>query len=170
MNSIGYETATNSLTWPVSCVECFALSSRPCGIRLSAELTGFLEKPVKILRKIAAKSAPVLALLLLAAPGAAYAGDDPTPMFRAKEEKVRGILKDETIAITKKKTMVVGEISRVFDYMELAHRALSRHWDKLTGRQRTEFVGTLQRLIELSVLGKIKPSADYEVEVDPAAV
>ncbi len=112
----------------------------------------------------------MLALLLLTAPGSARAADDPTPMFRAKEEKVRGILKDETIEITKKKTMVVGEISRVFDYMELAHRALSRHWDKLTGTQRTEFVGTLKRLIELSVLGKIKPAGDYEVDVDPAAV
>ncbi|MEW6778283.1 MAG: ABC transporter substrate-binding protein [Bdellovibrionota bacterium] len=100
----------------------------------------------------------------------AFGAEDPAKVFKVREQKVQTILQDSKLDTEKKKTLLVGEISSAFDYMELARRSLTRHWGKLTGAQKSEFTGTLRSLIERSILGRLKPRSDYSVEVDQANV
>jgi len=52
------------------------------------------------------------------------------------------------------------------DYGELARRALARHWDPLTPKQREEFVNTLRELVERSYLRQIHGNAAYNIKYD----
>jgi phospholipid transport system substrate-binding protein len=52
------------------------------------------------------------------------------------------------------------------DYGELAKRALARHWDPLTPKQREEFVNTLRELVERSYLRQIHGNAAYTIKYD----
>lgn len=59
---------------------------------------------------------------------------------------------------------VVGSF---LDYGELARRALSRHWDGLTPKQRDEFVSTLRELVERSYLKQIHGGgANYDIKYE----
>jgi len=51
----------------------------------------------------------------------------------------------------------------LFDYGELAKRALADHWIKLTPPQRTEFVATLRELIERNYTKQLRSNLDYQV-------
>jgi phospholipid transport system substrate-binding protein len=52
------------------------------------------------------------------------------------------------------------------DYGELAHRALARHWEPLTPKQREEFVSTLRELVERSYLRQIHGNAAYNIKYE----
>ena len=49
------------------------------------------------------------------------------------------------------------------DFEELAHRSLARHWDGLTPKQRTEFVGVLRDLIERNYIKQVHGQPNYEL-------
>jgi phospholipid transport system substrate-binding protein len=46
-------------------------------------------------------------------------------------------------------------VGAFLDYNELARRSLSRHWDSITPKQRTEFTETLRQLVERSYLKQV---------------
>jgi phospholipid transport system substrate-binding protein len=52
------------------------------------------------------------------------------------------------------------------DYGELARRALAKHWDTITPKQRDEFVTTLRELVERSYLKQIHGNAAYNIKYD----
>ena len=52
------------------------------------------------------------------------------------------------------------------DYGELARRALARHWDTLTPKQREEFSETLRELVERSYLRQVHGSANYNIKYE----
>ena len=54
-------------------------------------------------------------------------------------------------------------VSGFLDFEELAHRALARHWDALTPKQRTEFVGVLRDLIERNYIRQVHGQPNYEL-------
>jgi len=59
---------------------------------------------------------------------------------------------------------VVGSF---LDYAELGKRSLSRHWDGLTPKQRTEFTDTLRELVERSYLKQLRGgSANYTIKFE----
>jgi phospholipid transport system substrate-binding protein len=58
---------------------------------------------------------------------------------------------------------VVGQF---LDFEELSHRSLARHWDALTPKQRTEFVGTLRDLVESNYIKQIHGQPDYDLKFD----
>ena len=58
---------------------------------------------------------------------------------------------------------VVGSF---LDYGELARRALARHWDTLTPKQRQEFVSTLRELVERSYLRQMHSSPNYNIKYE----
>jgi phospholipid transport system substrate-binding protein len=58
---------------------------------------------------------------------------------------------------------VVGSF---LDYGELAHRALARHWETLTPKQRQEFVNTLRQLVERSYLRQVHSSPNYNIKYE----
>lgn len=109
-----------------------------------------------------------LALLVAAVP--AQAKGDPRSALEVREQRVKKVLTDPALPEPRKKEIVAREVSSAFDFVELARRSLSDHWDKLTTSQRNEFTGTLKELVELSLLDKIKPNKEYSVEVDEARV
>lgn len=53
--------------------------------------------------------------------------------------------------------------SELLDYGELCKRALGEHWAKMTEKQRTEFVETLQELIERNYIKQLRTNLDYQV-------
>lgn len=57
-------------------------------------------------------------------------------------------------------------VGSFLDYGELAKRSLGKHWDKLTPKQREEFVETLRQLVERSYLRQIHGSANYNIKYD----
>ncbi len=64
------------------------------------------------------------------------------------------------------RTEVKKLVGSFLDYGELAKRALGKHWDKLTPKQREEFVETLRQLVERSYLRQIHGSANYNIKYD----
>jgi phospholipid transport system substrate-binding protein len=57
-------------------------------------------------------------------------------------------------------------VGSFLDYGELARRALARHWEGLTPKQREEFVNTLRELVERSYLRQVHGNASYNIKYD----
>ena len=57
-------------------------------------------------------------------------------------------------------------VGSFLDYGELARRALARHWDPLTPKQREEFVNTLRELVERSYLRQVHGNAAYNIKYE----
>lgn len=57
-------------------------------------------------------------------------------------------------------------VGSFLDYGELAKRSLGRHWEKITPKQREEFVETLRQLVERSYLRQIHGNANYTIKYD----
>jgi phospholipid transport system substrate-binding protein len=55
-------------------------------------------------------------------------------------------------------------VSGFLDFQELAHRALAKHWDEITPKQRTEFVGVLRDLIERNYIRQVHGQPNYELD------
>jgi phospholipid transport system substrate-binding protein len=69
----------------------------------------------------------------------------------------------ERDAQTSEVRKVVGQF---LDFEELAKRALARHWEGLTPKQRTEFVATLRELVERNYLKQLHGKPDYDLKFD----
>ena len=63
-----------------------------------------------------------------------------------------------------------SDVRKVVDgflaFDELARRALNRHWDGLSPKQRTEFVSTLRDLVDRNYLRQIHGKPDYDLKFD----
>jgi len=57
-------------------------------------------------------------------------------------------------------------VGSFLDYQELAKRSLSKNWDKITPKQRDEFVETLRQLVERSYLKQVHGNANYNIKYD----
>jgi phospholipid transport system substrate-binding protein len=57
-------------------------------------------------------------------------------------------------------------VGSFLDYGELARRALARHWEPLTPKQREEFVSTLRELVERSYLKQVHGNAAYNIKYE----
>jgi phospholipid transport system substrate-binding protein len=57
-------------------------------------------------------------------------------------------------------------VGSFLDYGELAHRSLNKNWDKITAKQREEFVETLRQLVERSYLRQMHGSPNYNIKYD----
>jgi hypothetical protein len=58
---------------------------------------------------------------------------------------------------------VVGQF---LDFEELARRALARHWEGLSPKQHTDFVGTLRELVERNYLKQLHGQPDYDLKFE----
>lgn len=63
-----------------------------------------------------------------------------------------------------KRTEMRKIMDSFLDFDELGRRALARHWEGLSPKQRTEFVSTLRELIERSYLKQVHGAANYNLE------
>ena len=57
-------------------------------------------------------------------------------------------------------------VGSFLDFEELARRALARHWDGLTAKQRADFVKTLRELVERNYVKQLHGQPDYDLRLD----
>jgi len=121
----------------------------------------------------AALSVTFLATVLAA--GAVRASEPPPTSSPMAELKKSNQQLDKVLQKNKPNWSPEAELERAevkklvgsfLDYGELAKRALGRHWDKLTPKQREDFVETLRQLVERSYLRQIHGSANYNIKYD----
>jgi phospholipid transport system substrate-binding protein len=141
----------------------------------------------KAKKPVAAKPAPAKpALAAKAAPaakgekggGPAAAGPaaappaDSSPMnelrdANARLKKVLGDRKPSWSPEADAKNTALRKIVDSFlDFDELARRALIKHWDGLTPKQRTEFVKTLRALVERNYLDQMYGQPNYDLKLE----
>ncbi len=117
-----------------------------------------------------------LASALTAAAGTARAAGEPpasaSPMAELKKSNAQ---LDKLLQRSKPNWSPEAELERsevkklvgsFLDYGELAKRALGKHWDKITPKQREDFVETLRQLVERSYLRQIHGNANYSIKYD----
>jgi phospholipid transport system substrate-binding protein len=63
-----------------------------------------------------------------------------------------------------KNTEVRKVVDGLLDFEELGRRALVKHWDSLSAKQRSEFVATLRQLVERNYLKQVYGQPDYDIK------
>jgi len=123
-------------------------------------------------------SAVVLAAFLLPLAGsAARAAETPPPANASPmaELKKSNAQLDKVLQKNKPNWSPEAELERsevkklvgsFLDYQELAKRSLAKHWEKLTPKQREEFVETLRELVERSYLRQVHGNPNYQIKYE----
>ena len=61
-------------------------------------------------------------------------------------------------------------VSGFLDFAELAHRALAKHWDAITPKQRAEFVSVLRDLIERNYTKQVHGQPNYDLRFEKESI
>ena len=108
------------------------------------------------IRPCAVMLAAVLAIL---SAGEAAAGP-ATDQLKGAVDRVIKVLEDPSLKgddrVGDRRTAVRKIADDIFDFSEIARRALARHWQPLTDKQRVEFVSLFSDLLERSYMSKIE--------------
>jgi phospholipid transport system substrate-binding protein len=108
------------------------------------------------LRPLAVMVAAVLAILFARG---ATAGP-PTDQLKNAVDRVVKVLEDPTLKgsgrVAERRAAVRKIAEEIFDFNEIARRALARHWQPLSEKQRAEFVSLFSDLLERSYISKIE--------------
>jgi len=88
------------------------------------------------------------------------AAGPPTDQLKSAIDRVVRILEDPSLKgddrVVERRTAVRKIANEIFDFNEIARRALARHWQPLTDKQRVEFVSLFSDLLERSYISKIE--------------
>jgi phospholipid transport system substrate-binding protein len=97
--------------------------------------------------------------LLCYAPAFADAGA-PTDQLKSSVEQIVKVLEDPALKtdsrVKDRRAAIRKEAEVVFDFTETAKRALGRHWQGLSEKDRQEFTGLFTDLIERAYISKIE--------------
>ena len=100
-----------------------------------------------------------VAVALLMAPAPTRAGE-PTDQLRGAIDRVLEILKKKDLQTKEKRaerrTLLREEISKAFDFDEMAKRSLGPAWRQRTPEERKEYVALFRQVLENSYLGKVE--------------
>jgi phospholipid transport system substrate-binding protein len=100
-----------------------------------------------------------LAGLVAHAPASADAGA-PTDQLKSSVEQIIKVLEDPALKTdaraADRRAAIRKEAEGVFDFGETAKRALGRHWQNLSEKDRQEFTGLFADLIERAYISKIE--------------
>src|SRR3990172_5964283 len=100
-------------------------------------------------------------LVLAVAPVAPGAATSPTEQLKASIDRVLQILDDPAFKPEARRAERRKAIRRIadeiFDFEEMAQRALGQHWRPLTAEQRKEFVPLFSDLLYPAYISTIKP-------------
>lgn len=87
-------------------------------------------------------------------------GGPPTNELKSAIDKVVKILDDPSLkgnGRVKERRMAIRQVANeIFDFPEMAKRALARHWQGRTGQEQEEFVRLFADLLEHTYIGKIE--------------
>lgn len=91
----------------------------------------------------------------------------PKEQVKSTVDRVIDILKDPKYKgkdkIQQRRSLLRNEISRVFDFEEMAKRSLGVYWKERTPQERKEFVELFKDLLERSYSGKIESYRDEKI-------
>lgn len=97
--------------------------------------------------------------VVLTGGGPACAGA-PTDQLRGRIDRVLQVLEDPALKqdarVAERRAAIRTLAHEIFDFRELAQRALARHWQARTPAERDEFVRLFADLLERSYIGKIE--------------
>jgi len=103
----------------------------------------------------------LLALALVSAPGA-WAGP-PTEQLRGGVDRVLEVLRDPQLSgdtrIDQRRIAISKVAGEIFDFGDMAKRALGPHWAERTPAERGEFVRLFTDLIQRAYVGKVDQHA-----------
>ena len=101
----------------------------------------------------------VAAILAILTAREAAAGP-PTDQLKGAIDRVVKIVEDPSLKgddrVADRRAAVRKIADEIFDFNEIARRALARHWQALTDKQRAEFVSLFSDLLERSYMSKIE--------------
>ena len=109
---------------------------------------------------VLARLAPVaVAGFLIGSPVLVEAGA-PTDQLKSSVEQIVKVLEDPALKtesrVKDRRAAIRKEAEVVFDFAETAKRALGRHWQSLSEKDRQEFTGLFTDLIERAYISKIE--------------
>jgi len=103
----------------------------------------------------------LILLALVSAPGA-WAGP-PTEQLREGVDRVFKILRDPDLkgdTQTNQRRIAIGKVAgEIFDFGDMAKRALGQHWEQRTPAERGEFVRLFTELIQRAYVSKVDQHA-----------
>jgi phospholipid transport system substrate-binding protein len=104
--------------------------------------------------------AVMLAALLAILTALEAAAGPPTDQLKSAIDRVVKVLEDPSLKgddrVADRRIAVRKIADEIFDFSEIARRALARHWQPLTDKQRAEFVSLFSDLLERSYMSKIE--------------
>jgi phospholipid transport system substrate-binding protein len=104
--------------------------------------------------------AVMLAAVLAILTAREAAAGPPTDQLKGAIDRVVKIVEDPSLKdhdrIAERRAAVRGIADDIFDWNEIARRALARHWQPLTDKERVEFVSLFSDLLERSYISKIE--------------
>ncbi len=87
-------------------------------------------------------------------------GGPPTDQLKSSIDKVTTILEDPTLKdsakVRDRRTAIRNVADDTFEFAEIAKRALARHWQSRTDKEREEFVALFADLLEHTYISKIE--------------
>ena len=108
------------------------------------------------IRAYAVMLAAVLAILT----AREAAASTPTDHLKSAIDRVVKVVEDPSLKgddrMAERRIAVRKIADDIFDWNEIARRALARHWQPLTDKQRVEFVSLFSDLLERSYMSKIE--------------
>jgi phospholipid transport system substrate-binding protein len=115
-------------------------------------------------------------MLLLSALGLSFIGlamaGEPTDLVRQTTDQVLKILEDPQFQAPGRQAErqeVLHKIAdQVFDWQEIARRALAVHWRERTAQERQEFVGLFRDLVESTYLNRLETAAQEKRDIQYA--
>ena len=103
-------------------------------------------------------------------PAAPPADSSPLAEMKKSNANLKKMLAKQPATWTPEHDARNSEVRKVvdqfLDFDELAHRALARHWEGISPKQRTDFVATLRDLVERNYLKQMHGSPSYELKFD----
>lgn len=105
--------------------------------------------------------------ILLAAGGGTQPDMSPTQVVQSATEQVLQIVQDSQLAAPPSHERHRAELQRIadrlFDFPEMARRALAIHWRERTSQEQTEFVVVFKHLLAHAYLGKLENYAGEQI-------
>jgi len=116
------------------------------------------------------KAAPATTVAAETKPSAPPAGSSAMAELKKSEAALKKVLSTRSASWSPEREARTAEVRKIIagylDFEELSRRALGKHWDTVTPKQRDEFVATLRELIERNYVRQIHGQAEYDLLFD----
>ncbi|HXJ80363.1 MAG TPA: ABC transporter substrate-binding protein [Candidatus Methylomirabilis sp.] len=110
--------------------------------------------------RLALWSVALAAVVVVLSPAREVSAGIPTDQLKGAIDRVVKTLEDPALKgegkLPERRRAIRKVADDIFDFTEISRRALARHWQGLSEKQRDEFVGLFADLLERSYISKIE--------------